>query len=146
MKRKIFYISLVNPFKTYNKIKKVFIPLKIKFRCSVKSWYPVLWCSKPAYIHILSSDVMWKDKWDTPRFEVVPYFWIHLFGLNFIWYLNSSDSNYRYWEQALWYLYYSSYNKEKKGYDPLDINRAKESWPWRNEADESTWNDNFLKK
>lgn len=142
---KWIYISLYNPFKTIKKLKGVFKPIKRKFRCG-KQWYPVLWCSKPAYIQIMSRNVGWKDKDDTPRYEYPPYVWIHLFGFNLVWYwepefegLDVDD----YWEQALWYLYY--YNTISYGSDKPDIEKAKESWPWfEYKINKSSWNNNFL--
>ena len=49
-----------------------------------------------------------------------------------------------YWEQALWYLYYASYNREKKGYDELSIEKAEKTWPWQNLDGTSNWNKEFL--
>lgn len=143
--KKWIYVNIESPRKTMKKLKGIFVPLKLKFRISMKSWYPVIWCSKPSLIQIVSQDVEWKDKWHTPRFECCPYIWIHLFGLEIIWYWTVKNED-EYWEQALWYLYYASYNKKKKGYDPLDINKAKEKWPWKNMDGTSDWNDNFLVK
>lgn len=139
------YVDLSNPCKTMKQLKGVFIPLKLKFKISRKSWYPILWCSKPSFIHIRSNDVIWKDKWDTPRFENCPHIWIHLFGLNIIWYwtLESELDETDYWEQALWYLYYYSNISYGKLSGP-DIQRARESWPWRNLDGTSNWNNKFL--
>ena len=142
------YVDLESPFKTMKKLKGTFKSLKVYFKCG-KSWYPVMWCSRPYTIHIMSRDVEWKDKWHIPRYEGPPYVWIHLFGFNLIWYwaLSRLESMDNYWEQALWYLYYSSYNKKKKGYDKLDINKSKKSWPWADcETNETTWEDKYLIK
>ena len=35
---------------------------------------------------------------------------------------------------------------KKKGYDKLDINKARETWPWRGENNKSTWDDKYLIK
>ena len=82
-KGKWIYISLENPLKTIKKLKGIFKPLKRYFRYSFKEWdySPVLWCSRPAYIHIMSVDVGWKDKFDTPRYEYPPAIWIHIFNI-----------------------------------------------------------------
>ena len=148
------HISIENPFKTINKLKGVFKPLKCYFKFSRKDWYPVLWVSNPSKIQVMSKDVMWKDKYDTPRYECCPYIWIHLFGLNFIWYwtlpntlkYTKEDIIDNYWEQALWYLYYT--NTISQGLiDKPDIEKAKESWPWQDyETNKSTWNDKYLVK
>ena len=99
-----------------------------------------MWCSKPALIHIVSRDVMWKDKYETPRHEDSPYIWIHLFGYDFLWYWTIREVvkdgfDMDYWEQALWYLYYSN----------SDLKKAEETWPWTQyNSDESTWDKNYL--
>jgi hypothetical protein len=144
------YISLINPFKTMKKLKGVFKPLKRYFRITFKDWdySPILWCSKPSFIQIITNDVMWKDKYRTPRYENPPYIWIHIYKLNLVWYwdldnalkLNPTNCIDDYWEQALWYLYY---NVGHVG----DIEYAKKTWPWTNiETNETTWTDKFLSK
>ena len=142
-KSKYLYIDTRNPLKTINQIKGVFKLPKLKFKIG-RTWYPpVWWWSNPYPIHIVSTDVGWKDKYDTPRFEHAPYIWIYLFGLNLIWYWTIEDED-CYWEQVLWYLYYY----ENISYGRLsspDINKAKESWPWQDyDTKVSTWNDEFL--
>ena len=138
-----------------NKLKGVFKQLPSYIKVSRKSWSPVMWCSKPAFIHIMSEDVGWKDKNGTPRYEWPPYIWIYLFGVSVIiyWKLPEHQRGKEddYWEQALWYLYYASYNRKKKGYDKLDINKARETWPWEHSypdprVGESSWTDEFLEK
>ena len=146
------HISIKNPFKTMNKLKGVFVPLDRMFQCGTKVYYPFIYCPKPAKILIRCCDVEWKDKWNSPRYEEPPYVWIHLFGFNLIWWWARKEHAFEdddYWEQALWYLYYASYNKEKRGYDELDISKARKKWPWKkydkeNECWKNSWNDNFL--
>ena len=155
--RKWIYISIENPLKTMKKLKGVFKPLNLYFRITFKeyNYYPVLWCSKPAYIHIMFQDVMWKDKNNSPQYEVPPYIWIHLYKLNLVWYWDLSPHQYKeiddYWEQALWYLFYyeDNYldNNSKDNLNAPDINKARENWPWRDyETKLSSWNDKFLIK
>ena len=150
----VCYISLRNPFSTMKKLKGVFKSLQCYFKCG-KYWNPILWCSKPHPIQIISRDVGWKDKYDSPRYEQPPFIWIYLFGINFIWYWDLPDHiGYNpekdyiddYWEQALWYLYY--YNTISYGrLDAPNIDKAKESWPWQDyETSESSWNNKFLIK
>lgn len=85
-------------------------------------WFP---------IHIMSWDIGWKDKWDTPRYERPGYF-IIFFGRNYktCWqfsmvvkapetYCNNDctklDGDDNYWESILWYLHYADkYNKLNK--------------------------------
>ena len=152
---KLFHFEWENPFKTMNKLKGIFKPLKRYFMWGRRNHFPIIYCSKPEPIFIRCRDVEWKDKWNSPRYEEPPHVWISLFGFNLFWYwdlpnsllYNKTDCVDDYWEQALWYLYYASYNKEKKGYDELDINKARESWPWQDyETKKSTWNNKFLIK
>lgn len=141
-----FYISLQNPFKTMNKLKGTFKPLQCQFNFG-KHWNPVMWCSKPAYFQIITQDVGWKDKYNTPRYETPPYVWIYLFGFNLVWYWDLHPyKTYlinEYWEQALWYLYYYGNNSYGRLNAP-DIEKAKESWPWQNVDGTSNWIDSFL--
>lgn len=128
------------------KLKGVFKPLKghIKINFNKYDIYPVLWCSIPHFIHIVSRDVMWKDKYDTPRFENVPYIWIHIFIFNFIYYWGITNYDDEYWEQALWYLYYSGTITQELGKVP-NIEIARKNWPWQDhETKKSTWNDSYL--
>lgn len=141
-----FYCSILNPFRTMNKLKGVFIPLKRKFVIGFrKGYHPFIWCSKPTPIQIVSRDVMWKDKDDSPRYESPPYVWIYLFGFEMYWYWTTyNDSDY--WEQALWYLYY--YNTISYGLsEEPNLELAKQSWPWIDHyTKQSTWIDGFLVK
>ena len=145
--RKWIYLSINNPFKTMKELKGIFKPLKCYFKWNTKDeWFPMLWCSKPAYIHIMSVDVGWKDKDDSPRYEYPPAIWIHLFKLNMIWYWELPDEKYMddYWEQALWYLYYYDNYSQKRLKKP-NIYVARESWPWLNyPGDTSSWNNKYL--
>ena len=144
---KYFYINIRNPFKEINKLKGIFKPLKCYFEITFSNYNPVFWCPKPAWIQIVSSPVMWKDKFDTPRYEYEPYIWIHIFKLNLVWRWDNKDIKYisEYWEQALWYLYYT--NTISQGLiDKPDIEKAKESWPWQDSNGNSSWEDDYLIK
>jgi len=147
--KKYLYISISNPKKTLNKLKGVFKPLKCYFKFSDKNWNPVLWCSNPSWIQIVAQDVGWKNKYDTPRYEYVPYVWIHIFKWNFIWYWDMLPHQTMeiadYWEQALWYLYF--YDNTSYGCDKPNIEKARESWPWIDSiTKQSTWTNKFLVK
>ena len=149
--QKYLYISISNPKKTLNKIKRVFKPLKCYFKFK-KDWWapaPILWVPKPSYVHIVANDIGWKDKYDTPRYEYSPYVWIHILNWNWIWYwelpLHQNHRNDEYWEQALWYLYYSGTISQGLGKYP-NIQKAKETWPWEDMKGNSTWTDEFLIK
>lgn len=149
--RKWIYICLLNPFKTMKKLKGIFKPLKCYFKFTKEEfdYYPVLWCSRPAYIQIMSHDVLWKDKDDFPRFENVPYIWIHLFKFNFVWFWTLPIHQYskidEYWEQALWYLYYYDTISCGRLNNP-DIEKSKKFWPWQDMNGNSTWTNEFLVK
>jgi len=144
-------LSIINPKKTLNKLKGVFKPLKCYFKIKISDYapYPILWCPKPSFIQIISRDVGWKDKYDTPRFEYCPYIWIHIYKLNWVWYwglpLHQNHREDEYWEQALWYLYYTKTISQGLIEQP-DIQKAKESWPWQDMNGNSTWTDEFLVK
>jgi len=78
----------------------------------------------------------WKDKFDTPRHEWNPAFYIFVFHWQFvIHWTEPNDFSDSYWEQILWYIVYS--NK--------DIKKAEETWPWTNmNTKQSTWNKDYL--
>lgn len=135
-----FDIYLENPFKTYKKIKKFFLPLKPKFQLNFYRGN----CAK--ILELNSFDLMWKDKYDTPRHEISPYISIVLFNfihlrINFI---ADSDSlsEMVYWEAALYWLYYdkslneaiqestgwSSLNKETGQDEEIHFVILKEPW------------------
>ena len=150
--RKWIYLSISNPKRTMNKLKGIFKSLKCYFKMDKNAWAPdpVLWVSRPAYIHIISNDVGWKDKNDTPRFEYPPYIWIRIFKINLLWYWDlplhqKGILTEDYWEQALWYLYY--YDNISYKCSKPNINKAKESWPWQDyKTKKSSWSDEFLIK
>ena len=128
--------------------KSPFILPKCYFRFT-KNYAPFIFCvHRGKLLSITIQDLEWKDKWHTPRHEENPLISIGLFNKFFFsWEWKPSKDlgdDTDYWEQVLWYLYYASYNKEKKGYDELDINKAKDKWPWTYEG-VSTWNDKFIK-
>ena len=120
-----------------NKLKGVFIPLHCYFYVGKN---PPFYCFNPnTKFGISQSDVGWKDKFNSPRFESSPYFAIRLFKTYFIWYwklpLHFNHTDYDYWEQALWYIYYNN----------CDIRKARDSWPWTDfTTNKSTWNYKYL--
>jgi len=95
-------------------------------------------------ISIHTNELGWKDKFDSPRFEWPPAFFIYFFGLQFcIWWnapkIESEEyfNNDTYYEMILWYLKYT---------DDKDIKTAEETWGWVDfDTKESTWNKNYLK-
>lgn len=98
-------------------------------------------------IMISNTQLGWKDKFETPRFEWLPSFKIFFFKWQFCIFWESpeiedEDESYRdddqYYEQVLWYLYYANKN----------IKKAIDTWPWRTVIDSnektSTWNSQYL--
>ena len=90
-------------------------------------WYTSKWFP----IHVMSWDIGWKDKWNSPRYERPGHF-IIFFGRNYktCWQFSMvvkapevyccndctrTDHEDNYWESILWYLNYAeSYNKLNK--------------------------------
>ena len=64
----------------------------------------------------LVKELLWKDKFGTPRIELVPYLSIDWLGYNLIIERGSDES----WS---WWLWVVEYNDN-------DIEKAKETWPW----------------
>lgn len=101
-------------------------------------WYTPKWFP----IHILSQDIMWKDKFNSPRYEDRPGCFIIFFGRDYHkhwqfsitvnapkFYCNNdctqTDYDDNYWESILWYLYYADeYNPQTK---ERDITKARDT-------------------
>jgi hypothetical protein len=79
----------------------------------------------------------WKDKYDSPRFEWRPSFYIFFFKWQLvIWWGAPDGDDDRYYEMILWYLHYSKKN----------IIQAEETWGWVDYTNKkSTWNNEYLK-
>ena len=81
----------------------------------------------------------WKDKYASPRFEWAPAFYIYFFKWQLVmWRVAPGGSleTDHYYEMVLWWLNYSD----------KDIVKAEETWPWRTEDGESTWDPSYLLK
>jgi hypothetical protein len=124
-------------------IKEVFIPLKRYFKFT-RRYAPFMFANHYGKLFsIIIRDVQWKDKNNTPRHEENPFISIALFNkffFNWSWGLPKEIEehwidNDDYWEQGLWWLYYSDKN----------INKAKETWPWTGEDNKSTWKTKFIR-
>ena len=115
----LVHININNPFKTWWKARKYFK------KPSIKCHFGLLKYSFPyanrdyigKIIDISIQDVMWKDKYNSPRHERNPYVWICLFRL-FRFEIDTrinaltetgkvEDRSTFYWEYLLDYLYYS---------------------------------------
>lgn len=126
------YTTIDDPLiDTLKTVYKVFIPLSYKF------YYHKEYRSYNAkIIDIKSSGCAWKDKFRTPRYEGyfyntpsvnITFFQRFEFGIK--WYLNDDIDEDKYWEQYLWYKYYSN----------ADIQKARETWPWTTLKKDGTW-------
>lgn len=142
-----------NPFKTMRKLRGIFIPLEMSLKIGKWNHIAILPVSKDVLgkvIDIFISDVIWKDKYDTPRYEYPPMititffrtFCIHICWNKFPKHLKGVNLD-DYWEQALWYLYYSNTISQGLGSYP-NIKLAKKGWPWQDMKGNSTWNDIYL--
>lgn len=90
-----------------------------------------------------SHDLLWKDKFSTPRMEHPPTATIQFYkwSIMITWLPPKGVDEDDYWEQVLWYLYYY----EEYGSDKPDIKLAEEKWPWTYMGTEiSTWYKNAL--
>jgi hypothetical protein len=94
-------------------------------------WIQVGW---PIYFKKLK--LGWKDKYDTPRYEWCPGFYIFFFRWQFcIFKVSPVGDISQYYEQKIWL--------EK--YCDGDYDKAKSTWPWVDgQTKESTWDDKFF--
>ena len=112
-------ITIENPFKTWWKARKYFKRPSLKFHFGLLK-YSFPYANRNyigKIIDISIQDVMWKDKYNSPRHERNPYVWICLFRL-FRFEISTrintltetgkvEDRSMFYWEYLLNYLYYS---------------------------------------
>lgn len=100
---KWFYFYLKNPFKTYNKVKKYFKPIAVRFEMGFKK------SNKAKLLEVCSYDLMWKDKFGSPRHEFNPRIMLSLFNYIhlYVWFnVEDSLSDMVYWESILTWIYY----------------------------------------
>lgn len=123
----LFNIFIENPFKTWWKAKKLFKrpKTKVSFFWSKHDYYipgPYIWTERYGKIldvHI--SDLWWKDKWDSPRYERPPHIFVCFFkkfGFNIIPHIyktnefgEKENGDMYYWEYL---LNYTEYNRSLK--------------------------------
>lgn len=140
LQNKYFDFYFENPFKTYNKIKDYFRIIKPKFQIA---WFK---SNKAKILEVNSFDLMWKDKWNSPRHEFNPRILISIFNYLHIRidFTIGEDSMHDmvYWEAALWWLYYnkplhkafkyssgwSDYDEKTNSYKPMSFHILKEPW------------------
>lgn len=113
-------IYLCNPLKTWKQVRKYFKKPKwsIHFFSNPSQNCPFIWLNNISkIIDIESNDVMWKEKYNTARFERSPYIWVCFFkrfGFSINWHIyyknefgeNENGDSY-YWEYLLDYLYFN---------------------------------------
>ena len=89
-------------------------------------------------ISICRNELGWKDKFNSPRFEWTPAFYIFFFKWQFVIHWTAPDGdNDRYYEMILQYLKY--HNK--------DIIATEKDWGWVDSTTKkSTWNKDYLVK
>lgn len=88
-------------------------------------------------IKIHWNNLGWKDKFNSPRFEWPPAFYIFFFRWQFcIWWMPPTKNEDTYWEMFLWWKYYAYCNLEK----------AESTWGWQDAKNGmSTWDKSNLK-
>jgi hypothetical protein len=89
-------------------------------------------------IYIYWHGLGWKDKYNSPRFEWSPAFYMFFFKCQFvIHWVSPNKNNDTYYEMILWYLKYSD----------KDIKKAEETWGWQDcKTKESTWDNSLIIK
>lgn len=96
-------------------------------------------CIKNKILDIYVNSLLWKSKYDTPRFEHPAMIHITLFSkyrIEIFYDYKDSYYNDDFWEQYLWIKYFCD----------GDVQKAIDTWEWIDEKNQSTWNSNFLKK
>jgi len=115
----LFNICIYNPLKTWWKARKYFKMPKpeVHFFKDIHNNCPFARYDYAGKIlTIYSMDIMWKDKWNSPRHEGSPYIYVCFFrkfgfSINFhIYYYEETgklrNGDMEYWEYLLDYLYY----------------------------------------
>lgn len=144
-------ICIENPLKTWSKAKKYFKKpsFKIKFFSDPTFNCPYMSLNRIAnLIDISAFDVMWKDKYDTPRHEISPYIWVCFFkkfGFSINWHIYYYDEfnmkqngDMFYWEYLLDYLYYKKSLKSYPVWTSLSL-LYKEIDKYADEENEDTY-------
>lgn len=115
------------------------MPIVRRSKCWIKKIFGVYFYIKLGWpVKIGHTELGWKDKYKSPRFEWSPSFHIYFFKWQLVcWWLPPTKDGDKYWEMILWWLYYS--NK--------DVKKAEKTWGWvDSETKQSTWNHNNLIK
>jgi hypothetical protein len=132
IRNKWFNLSIYNPLKTWWKVHKYFKRPKvsISFFSDVRQNCPFASYRYVAKIlNILSYDISWKDKYDSPRHEISPYIWVCFFGIfGFSIHFKFSKEYLKemiYWESILNFIYYDKYlNEAFEVWEDLEGNKT----------------------
>lgn len=108
-----------------NKIKDYYFFLKFMKRFKYSNKITIS-RSEFFYPSKISSILIWKDKFDSPRVAVSPYLKLSLLWFEFDFRFGCED----FWERWLWFSKYSDYSFQK----------SEKTWVWRN-TDHNTWYD-----
>ena len=121
-KRLLFVFHIENPCKTYRKALDCFkAPKKHIYIGKVIQGFPLYYSSHGKILTVWSNDIIWKDKFNSPRFEFPASINICFFRkwqIYICW--ESPVKEYHsffclddcYWEAVLWYLYYGKTPEE----------------------------------
>ena len=144
-------LCLENPLKTWFKAKKYFKRPRCKIHFFINPTYncPYMNLGNIAKIlDIMSCDITWKDKYNSPRHEVSPYIWICFFkkfGFSINWHIYYKDEfnmkqigDMYYWEYLLDYLYYKKSLKSYSVWTSLSL-LYKEIDKYADEENEDTY-------
>lgn len=111
-------MRIENPFGTWWKARKYFKRPKLRFRTFSSSWRAYKQGGRILEFDCL--DIMWKDKFNSPRHEISPHISILLFGkfgLRIDFHIDYEDEfgekhngDMEYWEYLLEWLYYKEKN------------------------------------
>lgn len=118
------------------------IPNRIKYsnfpmvdRSSSRVFFNRLYISWGSPIKVINLKLGWKDKFNSPRFEVSPSYQIWFFKWQIVFYREIKNTD-LFWEMYLWWRYYSD----------CDIEKAEKTWGWVDgQTKLSTWDKSLLK-
>ena len=130
-------IYIKNPLRTYFKVRKWFNKLSIKIDMGKPmrtGLFPIWEGNIPKLFYFFSSDLYWKNKYDSPRFEYPPHIEVIFFrkfkiSIFFVRYIDKYTANEKlinlhwsgnqdiiYWESVLRFLYYGKSLKDSITY------------------------------
>lgn len=75
------------------------------------------WLFEITLFKIETRSLLWKDKWNSPRVEILPHLQLTILNFVFTWYFGDDE----YWEKRIWLKKYCKGDKVK----------AEMTWPWK---------------